>query len=200
MKFSTIISRTVFAVSLAFAGTFVAVAPAQAAAPMQHKQVAGFTNPPGTAWMQIVKKKGTSDFATSFTADASLQTSALSKAVVGPTLIGAFFAATSKMYEHIEFTAETVDGAKTYLEWEGIYGGKRAVLRITSDEKNPGGPYQWCLRAFTTSQAAQRNLGDGRYGFIGASFPGRTAAVDRYTLEPGKPWTVKFRVRLTDLP
>ena len=36
------------------------------------------TNPPGTAWMQIVKKKGTSDFATSFTADASLQTSALS--------------------------------------------------------------------------------------------------------------------------
>ena len=77
------------------------------------------TNPPGTAWMQIVKKKGTSDFATSFTADASLQTSALSKAVVGPTLIGAFFAATSTMYEHFAFTAETVDGAKTYLEWEG---------------------------------------------------------------------------------
>src|SRR5438034_942432 len=42
MKFSTIISRTVLAVSLAFASTFVAVAPAQAAAPMQHKQVAGF--------------------------------------------------------------------------------------------------------------------------------------------------------------
>jgi len=42
MKFSTIISCTVLALSLAFAGTFVAVAPAQAAAPMQHKQVAGF--------------------------------------------------------------------------------------------------------------------------------------------------------------
>ena len=42
MKFSTITSRTVLAVSLAFAGTFVAVAPAQAAAPMQQKQVAGF--------------------------------------------------------------------------------------------------------------------------------------------------------------
>ncbi|QWV97302.1 hypothetical protein KP005_18460 [Geomonas nitrogeniifigens] len=62
------------------------------------------TNPPGTAWMQIVMKKGTSDFAKSFTPDASLQTSALSKAVVGPTLIGAFFAATSKMYEHFVFT------------------------------------------------------------------------------------------------
>lgn len=74
------------------------------------------TNTPGTAWMQIVMTKGTSDFAKSFTADASLQASALSKAVVGPTLIGAFFAATSTMYEHFVFTAETVDGAQTYLE------------------------------------------------------------------------------------
>ena len=82
------------------------------------------TNPPGTAWMQIVKKKGTSDFAAAFTADVSLQTSALSKAVIGPTLIGAFFAATSTMYEDFEFTAETVDGAKTYIEWEAIHGGK----------------------------------------------------------------------------
>ena len=74
--------------------------------------------------MQIVKKKGTSDFAAAFTADVSLQTSALSKAVIGPTLIGAFFAATSTMYEDFEFTAETVDGAKTYIEWEAIHGGK----------------------------------------------------------------------------
>lgn len=41
MKLSTFTSRTVLAVSLAFAGAFLAVAPAQAAAPMQ-KQVAGF--------------------------------------------------------------------------------------------------------------------------------------------------------------
>lgn len=86
-----------------------------------------------------------------------------------------------------------------WAEMEGVYDGKRAVLRITSDEKNPGAPYQWCLRA-TTSQPSQKNLGDGRYGFIGASFPGRTEAVNSYTLEPGKPWTVRFRVRFTDLP
>ena len=82
------------------------------------------TKTPATAWMEIVKKKGTSEFAASFTADASLQTSALSKTVVGPTLIGAFFAATSTMYEHFVFTAETVDGAKTYLEWNALHGGK----------------------------------------------------------------------------
>ncbi|VXC80097.1 conserved hypothetical protein [Pseudomonas sp. 8Z] len=82
------------------------------------------TNPPGTAWMQIVKKKGTSDFAKSFTADASLQTTALSKTVIGPTSIGAFFSATSTMYEDFVFTAETVDGGKTYLEWDAVHGGK----------------------------------------------------------------------------
>ena len=70
-------------------------------------------------------------------------------------------------------------------ELEGVYDGKRAVLRITPDEKNPGAPNQWCLR---------------NYGFVGASFPGRSDTVDHYTLEPGKPLTLKFRVSVTDLP
>ena len=96
------------------------------------------TNRPGTAWMQIVKKKGTSDFAASFTADASLQTSALSKAVVGPALIGAFFTATSTMYEHFVFTAETVDVVKTYLEWEALHGGK-PVAGATIITRNASG-------------------------------------------------------------
>lgn len=96
------------------------------------------TNRPGTAWMQIVTKKGTSEFAASFTADARLQTSALSKAVVGPALIGAFFTATSTMYEHFVFTAETVDGAKTYLEWEALHGGK-PVAGATIITRNESG-------------------------------------------------------------
>jgi len=74
---------------------------------------------------------------------------------------------------------------RRWAELEAVYGGKRALLRITPDEKNPGAPHQWCLRA---------------YGFIGASFPGRTATVDRYTLEPAKPLTLRFRVRVSDLP
>jgi hypothetical protein len=74
---------------------------------------------------------------------------------------------------------------RKWAELEGVYGGKRVVLRITPDEKNPGAPHQWCLRA---------------YGFVGASFPGRNETVDRYTLQPGKPLTLKFRVRVTDVP
>lgn len=74
---------------------------------------------------------------------------------------------------------------RRWAELEGVYGGKRVVLRITPDEKDLGVPYQWCLR---------------NYGFVGASFPGKTAEVDGYTLEPGKPLTLSFRVRVTDLP
>jgi hypothetical protein len=73
---------------------------------------------------------------------------------------------------------------RKWAELEGVYGGKRAALRITPDPKDPGTPYQWCLR---------------NYGFIGASFPGRTATVDGYTLEAGKPLTLTFRVRVEDL-
>jgi hypothetical protein len=71
-----------------------------------------------------------------------------------------------------------------WAELEGVYGGRKAVLRITPDPKDTGTPYQWCLR---------------QYGFLGASFPGKTASADGYTLEPGKPLTLKFRVRVSDL-
>ena len=66
-----------------------------------------------------------------------------------------------------------------WAELEGVFGGKRVALRITAETA-----MQWCLR---------------NYGFVGASFPGRTATVDGYTLERGKPLTLKFRVAVKDL-
>jgi hypothetical protein len=72
-----------------------------------------------------------------------------------------------------------------WAELEAVYQGKRAALRITSHPDNPGGPPQWCLR---------------HYGFVGASFPGRSDAVQSYTLKPGQPLTLRYRVTLTDLP
>jgi hypothetical protein len=70
-----------------------------------------------------------------------------------------------------------------WAELEGIYNGRKAVLRITPDPQDVSAPYQWCLR---------------QYGFVGASFPGRTEQQDGYTLEPGKPLTLRFRVRVSD--
>jgi hypothetical protein len=72
---------------------------------------------------------------------------------------------------------------RQWAELEGVYEGRKATLRITPDPANLQAPYQWCLR---------------NYGFIGASFPGRTATSDGYTLQPGKPVTLKFRVRVSD--
>jgi hypothetical protein len=75
----------------------------------------------------------------------------------------------------------------THYEWaemEAVYDGRRAALRITSDAKNPLAPHQWVLRD---------------YGYVGASFPGRTETIDGYTLEKGKPVTLRFRVRLADV-
>lgn len=71
-----------------------------------------------------------------------------------------------------------------WAELEAVYNGRRAAVRITPDEGNPLAPYQWCLR---------------NYGFVGASFPGRTDAVQGFTLEPGKPLRLGFTVTLTDL-
>lgn len=93
-----------------------------------------------------------------------------------------------------EGTAVRADGATLskdedliphdWAELEGVYGGKRAVVRITPARQNTGMPYQWCLR---------------KSGFVGASFPGKTASVDGYTLQPGKPLTLTFTVEASDL-
>lgn len=71
-----------------------------------------------------------------------------------------------------------------WAELEAVYGGRKALLRIAPDAANPGVPYQWCLRY---------------YGFVGASFPGKTEAVNGFTLAPGKPLELKFTVTASDV-
>jgi hypothetical protein len=75
--------------------------------------------------------------------------------------------------------------AYRWAEMEATYNGRRALLRITPDPANPAAPHQWCLR---------------KYGFVGASFPGKTETVQSYTIEPGKPLTLRFRVTVADVP
>lgn len=70
-----------------------------------------------------------------------------------------------------------------WAELEAVYQGRKAVLRITPQESNPGVPYQWCLR---------------HYGFVGASFPGRTAESNGHTLRPGVPSRLRFTVAASD--
>jgi len=72
-----------------------------------------------------------------------------------------------------------------WAEVEGVYDGKRAVMRITPDAADPGMPYQWILRT---------------RGFVGASFPGRSGIADGFTLKPGTPFSLAFLLRVADVP
>ena len=81
---------------------------------------------PGHDWIAIVRKHGTAEFGKAFAAHPTLDASVLGGPCVGVQAIAAFFAATSSgMYETIEFTHETTDGMKTYLEWQGTAFGKQ---------------------------------------------------------------------------
>lgn len=62
-----------------------------------------------------------------------------------------------------------------WAQLEALFGGRRAGLRIDIDPSNPGYPNGWCLR---------------HYGFLGVNFPGN----ETYTLQPGSPLTLKYRV------
>ncbi|MBL8236083.1 MAG: PmoA family protein [Bryobacterales bacterium] len=66
----------------------------------------------------------------------------------------------------------------SWAELSALYGGKPATLRITAET-----PYQWCLR---------------KYGFVGASVPGREGELQGMTLEKGKPVVLRFTVSARD--
>ncbi len=81
---------------------------------------------PGHDWIAIVRKNGTAEFGKAFAPHPTLDASVLNGPCVGVEAIAAFFAATSGgMYETIEFTHETTNGRKTYLEWQGKAFGKQ---------------------------------------------------------------------------
>ena len=99
--------------------------------------MAGSGDRPGSGWMAIVRKNGTKEFAAAFTSDAVLEASVLNGPCGGADAIGSFFAATAGgMYDSLAFTNETVDGRKTYLEWEGKAFGRdvAGTTILTRDE------------------------------------------------------------------
>jgi len=92
---------------------------------------------PGAEWMAIVRNNGTKEFAAAFSANPVLEGSVLHSPFLGIDAIEAFFTVTvSGMYDSLRFTTETVDGGKTYLEWEGKVFGKDVggTTILTRDE------------------------------------------------------------------
>jgi predicted SnoaL-like aldol condensation-catalyzing enzyme len=99
--------------------------------------LAPLKNHPGAEWRAILAKNGTMEFAAAFAPNAVLEASVLNGPCVGADAIGSFFAATAGgMYDSLAFTNETVDGRKTYLEWEGKAFGRdvAGTTILTRDE------------------------------------------------------------------
>ena len=94
---------------------------------------------PGADWQALVRKSGTKEFASAFAPSPVLDTSVLCGPCQGVDAIAAFFVATtSGMYDSLTFTSATVDGTKTYLEWEGKAFG-RDVGGATTLMRNDAG-------------------------------------------------------------
>ena len=92
----------------------------------------------GSAWRALVRKNGTAEFAAAFSRTVSLETSVMNERCIGVELIGAFFAATTKMYDRLDFTHETVEGRKTFFEWEGTAFGS-SIAGTTIVTRNEAG-------------------------------------------------------------
>jgi len=82
---------------------------ADASLPMEATSISPASSGPraGDGWIAIVRKSGTPEFAAAFGPNPVLHASVLSEPCAG-----------------VELTQETVDGPRTYLEWEGKAFGK----------------------------------------------------------------------------
>ena len=92
---------------------------------------------PGAEWKAIVQKNGAKESVAAFASNAVLETSTLNGPCIGAEAIATVFAAVAGgMYDSLTFTSETVDGRKTYLEWEGKAFGKDVggTTILTRDE------------------------------------------------------------------
>jgi hypothetical protein len=80
--------------------------------------------PIGHAWLEILRRPSQEAFASAFTRDVVLDASVANASIVGVVRIRAFFDATRAMYDQIAFVHETHSATRTYLEWEGSFGGR----------------------------------------------------------------------------
>jgi hypothetical protein len=82
---------------------------------------------PGHLWSEIIRRPTLEEFSAAFTADVTFDASVLPRTIRGAPGIRTAFDATREMYETIAFTREENSASRTYLEWEGVFGGRPVV-------------------------------------------------------------------------
>src|SRR5258707_6620330 len=92
---------------------------------------------PGIAWVSMVRSLRTPDARRYFASNVTLDASVLERTSRGFEAVSAFFMATSRMYDSLRFTNETVRGPRTLLEWEGrAFGAEVAGITVLVRNKS----------------------------------------------------------------
>ena len=73
-------------------------------------------NPPGHAWLEVLKRPTQEAFAAAFAKNIVIDTSIATRSIVGPVDLRRFFDASHTMYDTINFTHETSSPSRTCLE------------------------------------------------------------------------------------
>ena len=82
---------------------------------------------PGHCWSEIIRRPTLEEFSAAFTVDVTFDASVLPITIRGAPSIRTVFDATREMYDSIAFTREENSAPRTYLEWEGVFGGRLVV-------------------------------------------------------------------------
>jgi pimeloyl-ACP methyl ester carboxylesterase len=90
-------------------------------------------------WTEAFASKSADKFAEGFDINVVLEATVLRSPVEGRDHVKAVMAAASAIYESLEFTQQTVDGPRTYLEWKATAFNGKALNGVTVLTKNEAG-------------------------------------------------------------
>jgi len=88
-------------------------------------------------WINAFASKSADDFGEAFHRDVVLEASVIRSPITGRENVKAVMSAASSIYESLEFTHQTVNGPRTYLEWQATaFSGLKidGVTILTKDE------------------------------------------------------------------
>ena len=107
---------------------------------LQEISEAAATAPGGAdaqGWISAFASKSADDFGEAFHADVILEASVIRSPITGRENVKTVMSAASSIYESLEFTHQTVNGPRTYLEWQATaFGGHKlyGITILTKDE------------------------------------------------------------------
>jgi ketosteroid isomerase-like protein len=82
-------------------------------------------------WTNAFAAKTPEAFAAAFSEDVTLEATALTRPINGRDNVKVVMAGASAIYESLQFTQQTTDGDRTYLEWQATGMGGQAMFGVT---------------------------------------------------------------------